>query len=167
MEPPRSRGLLCLDALSLKEVDDIRRMAREKARFHRPFNLFVSNTERTLLFSWEKEWKEEEVGTGIHVMSSGELNDPSNPRIRRAREILPDREELRAAGIDKLRETLKDHQFKEDPLNNICVHTPGFSTVSSTILALSKRGIKRIRLFHAEGRPCESLFQDLGRLLKE
>jgi hypothetical protein len=160
----RSRGLLCLDCLS---IDEIAGMVKEKASLHRPFNLAVSDLDRTVVFSWDQELREREIGTGLHALASGEVNDLTDRRVKRALELLPCPGGPEGVEPEKLREVLGDHLFERCCRDNICIHTPRFATVSSTTLGFSKKGLKETRISQCEGNPCQNPYSDLSYLLKD
>lgn len=174
----RSRGLLCLDALGGVDVDTAL-AAIDPARGGGPvltdysrFNLLLADPSRAVVVDNGSgtEVRHTELGPGLSVLTNLDVNDPRCPRLASA---VPRFEEVAArfrdgvlvkelAGL--LQPLLGSHESSLDPsefdeLSRLCIHTDGYGTRSSTILAYDDRG--RLHYFHADGAPCRAQFREI------
>lgn len=184
---PRSRGAVVLEALRRDSVEGVEALLRElDADDYSPFNLLFGDA-RGLRVGYARAGKPVELlalDPGLHVLANDVIGAEDFPRTRRAAELLPP-EALRAmdepealAGLTAL---LADHEpppagwaphdaetgfFPAEMyslLQRVCVHAPGYGTVSSTVLLLRDGGVDRY-LF-ADGKPCVTPFTDVTPLL--
>lgn len=162
----RSRGLLVVDALRRQ---DARQAAGEASRLgsgaYNPFNLYLADgRESFVVESGERGTRTRELDPGLHVLCNRDIDDrgvAKIDRIHRALEALdlsaPIRKLLRA-----LASLLASHEPDAPPLERVCVHTPGYGTRSSSVVALGK---DRWRYWFADGPPCATPYQNLTALL--
>lgn len=181
-----SRGALVLDALRLGSVEAVAAHLRELApRRHNPFNLLLGDA-ASLAVAYVRDdapWVTvEPLGPGLHVLTNDRIGSPWFPKEGVARRAVP-LAALPAMGVDEalaaLRPALVDHSIPPrvpappagslmpaalaERLQALCVHTPGYGTVSATMLAVSADGVARY-LF-ADGPPCQAPFVDHTALL--
>lgn len=162
----RSRGQLVFDALASSTAEQAREaVGPMHGHEHNPYFLLMADGQQSWLVS-DREWTEEPLQPGIHVVGNLPPEHPESERvywIRERAESLP-----RHAGLKPLFEGLKQilasHIDVSNPREGACVHTPLFGTRSSTLIAL---GEERWELQHAEGPACEAKFRDLSRLTEE
>jgi uncharacterized protein with NRDE domain len=164
----RSRGHLVLEALrrpTARVVAEDMRQGLEET--YNPFHLFYADGRQSFLTCLSEEGAEtRELGPGTHVICSRDPADPGSGKVRHIQNAVA-RIDLGGAFdriFEGLVEVLTEHGEGEDPLEHVCVHTPGYGTRSSAILAL---GEERWRYWHAEGAPCQAKFRDYTRLLDE
>jgi uncharacterized protein with NRDE domain len=165
--PYRSRGLLCLEALSAARAAEAaaRAMAEEPLRY-RPFTLLVADSsEAYLLHQGESRIEALPLEPGLHVLGNVLPPDPSAKRSRahglfaaaaKALEVDPRSAEGEAA----LRAALSDHRPADgsgDPRDSICVHAGDYGTVSSSLVVYSVRE-NAFYTAHALGPPCSTPF---------
>jgi uncharacterized protein with NRDE domain len=182
-----SRGPLVLDALRLGSVDAVAaHLAGLAPRAHNPFNLMFGDAAGLAVAYVRDEAPLAEVarlGAGLHVLANDRMGSPWFPKERLPGARL-DVAALAAMGLDDvfaaLRAVLVDHTIPPGipappagslmpavfarRLQSMCVHAPGYGTVSATMLAVSRDGVARY-LF-AEGRPCTHAFVDHTALLR-
>jgi uncharacterized protein with NRDE domain len=163
----RSRGLLCLQALSASSPSAaIDRVLRERAADYNRFNLLAADGDRAFLVSnQDGEMKITALRPGIHVLTNSDLNDVSCPRIAKSRAAfasvpLPTRSAETGSLIPRLREILSDHAAEQDggvatDLESLCVHAGPYGTRSSTILACFAPP-DPVLYWHAPGPPCRT-----------
>lgn len=169
----RSRGLLCLEALQLRSVDEVRAHLRhESGRQYNWFNLLVADRDRAFVGSnADDRISVSELSTGLHLLTNLNVNDPACPRIAASHRFfaavpLPDTEEDVPALLSRLRGILGNHEIPLDPragrdAETLCVHLPGYGTRSSTVVALSAR-TQRLRYWSTDGPPCMANFQEVS-----
>jgi hypothetical protein len=181
-EPPsdrRSRGLLTLDVASsaasrgsdrtgVAEDDDGRaalESAEEAVRRDRyaPFSLVYASPGSCWLLAFEHgEIRTQRIARGWHVLTHQELDDPSEPRAAHVLSRLVGRTPASLSAAEALMmERLRSHG--EDGAPPVCLHEGVAVTVSSSIVWIDDDGA---RYLHAEGRPCENVYQDRSVLLE-
>lgn len=139
----RSRGELVLEALDHAETAEaVRALSQLNPDAYRPFNLFVGDPRQAYwIRNAEGTIDAEEIPSGLHMLTSLELNDESDPRIRhylplfrKAAHPYPD-----TADWDEWRELLAshDHPSGEGRAASMCFRLQtGLSTLSSSLIAL-------------------------------
>jgi uncharacterized protein with NRDE domain len=181
----RSRGELVLRALASADVDSIRGfLAREDGRDYNAFNLLFGDA-RTLYAAYgrtgQRDIELEAVPEGIHVLPNGRLDAPDFIKVARARELLVDHArapwaELRARLIGTLSDGVMPafESIPEPPAGSmldrpllarlaaLCVRTPAYGTRSSTIVAITPRGVGEY--LYADGPPDATEFVDVKGL---
>jgi uncharacterized protein with NRDE domain len=168
----RSRGLLCLEALRRRTVEDVRELLGqcEPATFN-PFNLLAASPAAALVFSNVSGAIEAiRLSPGVHLLTNLALNDVTCPRIAKSHGMFESAGRALGGGMDAFRRelasVLADHSTPLDPRgdaipNNLCVHTDRYGTRSSSILAFSAR-TGRSRLWHADGPPCRTEYREIA-----
>lgn len=181
----RSRGEVVTHSLSLGDTDAVERYLRalEHPQFN-PFNLaFGRAGDLRVAYVRATGCEIVPLGDGVHVLANDVLRSPHFPKIDRA-------ETLTAASLDgdldasfaKLTAMLSDHEMpsaklvpKGPPggmmphallrrLQALCIHTPVYGTVSSTLLALTPA--RTLRYLYADGAPCKHPMRDVSDLLR-
>ncbi len=182
----RSRGEIVTAALACETVADVERtLAAVDGRELNSFNLMFGDARALRVAYGRRERREvtvEPLGDGLWVLPNDRIGSPDFPKARRARALVEPHAgapwpELEAS----LRRALADHDRPPEAslptppadsrftaalvreLQALCIHTPAYGTRSSTILALSERGVERY--LYAEGPPCTHPFHDVTSLL--
>jgi uncharacterized protein with NRDE domain len=185
---PRSRGEVVMRALAAGSVEGIERYLEGlRPSEYNPFNLLYGTAEELRVVHVRPESERmvsEEVPAGVHVLPNDVLDAPGMPKVARARRLaeaaarrpwpecvevlralladheLPERvpEELLDEGVDtpELREWLRH-------LQALCIHTPGYGTRSSAILALAPGRVAHY--LASDEAPCRGEFRDVTGLL--
>ena len=108
---------------------------------------------------------EELLGTGIHVLTSHDVNDVADGRTARSIGWL---NSCHCGTIDdwlhELPRLCRDHGGPDDP--PICLHSQERGTVSASIVALPER-LDHARWLHAQGPPCTSPLVDCSHLFRK
>jgi uncharacterized protein with NRDE domain len=164
----RSRGLLCLDLLSRRSTPEVMvELERQQAFRYRTFNLvFADSLAAYVAYNAERRISWLRLERGLHVFGNGSVPDVRSEKLNHARllfsrvaqalkpgPIFPD-------GIRLLRDSLSDHKGAnaDAPKDAICVHTPLYGTVSSSLLFYSESE-KRFTTYYAPGPPCQNRYQ--------
>lgn len=162
----RSRGLLVRDALqcgSARQVADT--LGRGLEGRYNPFHLVYSDgRDAFLTHLGEDEAETARLEPGIHVVCNRGEEDPMTGKagaIRRALGALDVERPFSRVYGDLVR-VLASHEHSPQPLENPCVHTPGYGTRSAAIIA---SGGDEAGFWFAPGPPCESKFEDFTDLL--
>jgi len=171
-KPPddvRSRGLLCLDLLRLKNTEGCLTFLRahRKTRYQ-PFSLLFCDRDNAYAGYNVEEIRSTKLVPGLHVFSNTVVHDEHTEKMDRAYSLfarVPDDQELSpitpSDWILPLREVLSDHSLgnNHEPREAICVHGESSGTVSSSIIFYSERE-RRFRTFFCPGPPCQNSFSE-------
>ncbi len=169
----RSRGAIVIEALERDGVDAVEVMLRAlDADAYNPFNLIfgVPGDVRVAYVRDRAAVELVQVEGAIAVLANDRLGSREFPKIERA-------VDLASAGTP-LERLLGDHHkppletiavpphgsiFTRElvqELQAICIHTPSYGTVSSTVLEYERGRLMRYRF--ANGAPCVTPFLDVG-----
>jgi len=187
MPPPRSRGLLCLDAAAGGPADgapvqiDPGTADRHPSRLVTALGLIEREAYAACTLVGldldEPSWAVlaeagAEIGVrmldrGWNVVTHADVNDASEPRTAWLMDRLKG---FRPGDVDAafecLRGLLAAHEDAEAGVPGVCLHRERFPTVSSTLLALGDLGDRgRPRYLHAPGAPCVTPYEDVSPLL--
>jgi len=164
----RSRGLLCLDVVTLKTAAEARGFVENRADNYQPFTLLCADADQAWsAYNRGGQIKTNSLSPGLHVFSSATESDASSDKRDRAyvrfaglaQDLKTDRA-VAAGGFLRLREVLGDHTLgdgSDNPKDAICVHGESAGTVSSSIVVYSRRE-RRLRTFFCSGAPCRNVF---------
>ncbi len=156
-----SRGQLMLRCLAQNTVQKaLAILTPEEASRYNPFNLFCLSEEDGILVTHDDQsFQRLPLEQGVHVLTNRPPDDDRDPKrewIRSQLDALP----VEAAAIaERLSRILATHGEGEFP-PPVCVHLPGYGTVSSFILLLASRKEKS-RYLYADGSPCQTEFEDV------
>lgn len=161
----RSRGLLCLDILRLKDPTEACLFLQgEKGSSYLPFNLLFANEKRAFVaYNIKDQIKYLRLDKGLHVLSNTVVYDTDSEKMQhayllfsRAKKSLEDKKNNPNSWIPLLRAALRDHSLaanSNEPKAAICVHTESYGTVSSSIIFYASQE-KRFYSFYTSGPPC-------------
>lgn len=164
----RSRGLLCREALrqsSALEVKDLVEEELAQVKYN-PFNLVYADRGRAFVTHYGQETRTLELEGDVHILANMDVDDDSQPRIRRAKGIVAglDLTEMEQA-VENLERLAADHEEVEG--QSICLHRDSTGTVSSTIIAVSEEFPTGSLFLHSPQSPCQSEYADCSALLEE
>jgi uncharacterized protein with NRDE domain len=164
----RSRGLLCLDALKHRSVEEaLRFVAAQDPESYNPFNLLLASRERAAVAHNRLGRIETTMLTpGPHLLTNLDVDDFECPRISRCFGHFADLAAQPSLGGDpaamrrRLGELLADHSTQLDPRtgrpNSVCLHLGEYGTRESSLIFVSAAG--RIEHFFAPGPPCTAAY---------
>jgi len=182
-----SRGEVVMRSLQAGSVGGIERyLAGLVPGDYNPFNLLYGNAE-VLRVAYVRPDTErvtwEDVPPGVHVLPNDVMDTPALPKVARARKLaekaarrpwpeavqflqtlladhlLPERAPAllpEEEGIPELHERMRQYQA-------LCIHTPGYGTRSSAIVALAPGRVAHY--LTSDVAPCQGPFQDVTALL--
>jgi uncharacterized protein with NRDE domain len=162
----RSRGLLCLDILRLKTPAQVCSLLEEQQGFdYRPFNLFFADEEAFFVaYNQEQDIVRVRLQKGLHVLCNTSVYDASSAKMNHAYPLFSSVADNRGLQQDlyswvrTFRSALSDHRQETSEKDAICVHTPSYGTVSSSIIFYN-RPEKRFDLYHTIDAPCRGPYQ--------
>ena len=174
----RSRGLLVFDALQNDSAEGAARSLETESfsgSGYNPFNLFVADLETAFAFTLgqgEDTPKGRQLAPGAHVIGNVAFSGEESPKL----DALTDRVRKAADGdasavLDELAGLCSSHEGpSESPLDDVCVHTEGYGTRSSTLLRVARGSDGRVdwrgsELRYAESAPCDGRYEDFTALL--
>ncbi|TAM60425.1 hypothetical protein EPN52_05175 [bacterium] len=152
-----SRGRLLLETLQRPSLEEALTFARAAAVRVNPHVLWLDDGVRSVALTFDgRSLHERELGEGIHVVASRDVDDDGDARAREARTALealaarpPDGAKQLALALEEL---LRSHA---EP-GALCRHFDGRGTRSASVIVQPERGTP---LWHwAEGAPCSSPF---------
>lgn len=183
---PRSRGEVALKALQTGSVEAVERyLDTLDAREFNPFNLLYGDAEVLRVAYARPERREllrEDVPEGVHVLPNDMLNTPELPKVQRARGLArevatrPWPELARGLqamladnmtpALERIPEPPPGSPFTREQLRQyqaLCIHTPGYGTRSSAIVALTPGRVAHY--LASDTAPCQGEFRDVTPLL--
>jgi hypothetical protein len=156
-----SRGQLVLMCLAQNSIDSVLAILDEQevSRYN-PFNLFCLSDEVGVVITHDDHrFQRIPIKGGIHILTNRPPDDPQDPKREWLRSRLDDLPSEPDAIVGPISQVLAAHG-EGDTCPPVCVHLPGYGTVSSFLLLLSaQKG--QSRYLYAEGSPCQSEFQDI------
>ncbi len=157
-----SRGNLVLQCLNQSTPEKAREaLLVEEPSAYNPFNLFCLDQNAGFLFTnYPRPCMVAPLEPGIHLLTNHEIGDPDDPKAGWIHEKLANLQGHPGPLEDRLKQVLR-HHGKEDASAPLCVHLPGYGTVSSSLLLLANP-LTESRFTFAEGPPCEEPYEDLS-----
>ncbi len=162
----RSRGLLCLDILSVKSpLEACELLKKQQGSLYQPFNLLFANAEHAYVaYNQGREIPCIRLEKGLHVLSNYSVYDARSEKMNHAYLLFSRvKDGLQAesdylSGVRLLKAVLSNHTLAKmsgEPKDSICVHTESYGTVSSSIIFYA-RAEKRFTTYYASGPPCRN-----------
>jgi uncharacterized protein with NRDE domain len=161
---PRSRGLLVREMLAYPSAAAALEHVLH-ALHQQPYagaNFLCADASRAVVVHAGECLCIRPLPPGIHVLTNGDVNDRSDPRLKYALDWLNRRAYDAAADCVQALRELCTQQGPEHP--PICFHAGDRGTVSSSIIALGREGTDSAYL-HAQGPPCQTPYADYSHLL--
>lgn len=171
-EPPdparASRGALCVALARLDSVEAaVDLLSGLRVDEHNPFNVLVADRSRAIVAQNRTGGMAlHELPAGTHLLTNLDLNDATCERISRSSQRFQNLAAAHVASKDRsglvsgLHAVLGDHLTAVDdraPTDQLCIHTDGFGTRSSSILLTDQSG--RIDYLHASAAPCRGAYR--------
>lgn len=165
---PRSRGLLCRELLGLTTARDAAQHAAEELATgaYAGANYLCADAEYAAVVYGGDRVAVVELTPGLHLMTNGNLNDPSDQRQEFVRRMLT--LHTLDSSVTFLAVVSRAFGRKPDVAGRRGVILTGseFGTVSSTLLSLADR-IQQSVYQYAPGPPCDKPYDDLSALLRQ
>lgn len=163
----RSRGQLVLDGLRQPSVAGVEIFLQREVREHEynPWNLFVASRKDLRFFRFDGELSTSRGHEGLNVLTNEGGNLATDPKVQLVQGLLakapPDRDKV----VGVLQGALRTHASGPGQ-PGLCVHGPGYGTVSSMILALSNADAGENVLLYANGSPCATPYRDFHEVVR-
>lgn len=171
----RSRGLLCLDVLKARDLNEAMRLLKhENASAYLPFNLVMATT-RIAYVAYNNNENMEIIplDKGLHVVSNTSIFDPRSEKLGFAYSLFSTVTAVAgndpnsffgedgSLGIGRFKKALSSHSVggdTKDPRAAICVHAGEYGTVSSSVIFCTGQE-NRFDYYHSQDSPCRSEYQ--------
>lgn len=183
----RSRGELVVDALKTGSHDGVRTYLEQiDPRLYNEFNVIFGDGDRVAVAYGRRSSDRlelESLSAGVHVLCNDRLGSTEFPKANRARaRVLSLASQPWPALRDDLVAILSDTSLPDPSevpplppnplfdqklarrLQAVCVRTPLYGTVSSTIAAVKPGEV--VQYEYAAGPPCESSFKNVANLVR-
>ena len=123
----------------------------------RPFYLLVADSRGTYSVAPRRDsYEVEPLSPGVHVQENRPLDHPTSEKVVRARHLVQDLATWPAdALVPRLHAVLSDHEPGQPSLRQLCVHTDGYGTRSSSVLLFHD---STVEWHYLEGHPCKGEF---------
>ncbi len=171
----RSRGLLCLELLRLRQVAELDQVFLDRAPGdYQPFTVVCADTDRACVaYNTDQSIERIELSAGLHVFSNSFQFGAPSEKVDRVYQLFLklsedyDRQFSAGAFLNAAAKALGDHALSDnlhDLRDAICVHGDISGTVSSSIIFFSDAE-RQFQMYYCAGAPCEnpfSLYSTLG-----
>ena len=167
LRPPdptrRSRGLVCMDMLALRDVNEVKEALEALAdRAYNPFNLVALDGVGALRVRYDDTANVETLAPGVYATTNWPVGSEADGKRRATEARLRGniRPEDSPDELESLlcREATR-HDGDGDPRTSVCCHAPGYGTRASTMVLMDPSG-RQVRVKHADGPPCSSAYED-------
>jgi uncharacterized protein with NRDE domain len=165
---PRSRGLLCRELLNCPNAAEAAEMALDELSTGRyaGANYVCADAESASVIYGGDRITAVELTPGLHLMSSGNLDDHSDQRQEFARRLLT----LQKLDSSVAFLAVASRTFSRKPdragRRGVIVTGSDYGTVSSTLIALATRTQNSVYQY-APGPPSDHAYDDLSALLRQ
>ncbi len=170
----RSRGLLCLELLRLRQVDDLDQvLAVIIPNDYQPFTVVCADAESACVaYNTDQSIGRMTLADGLHVFSNSFEFDAPSKKTNRVYEAFSklsepgDRPHGVRDYVTQAAKALGDHTTDDnlnDPREAICVHGDISGTVSSSIIFFSETE-RQFHTYYCAGPPCQNSFKLYPRL---
>ena len=170
----RSRGLLCLDLLRLKDVTDVERMFHIlSATAYQPFTILSADSSNACVAcNIDEKIEMVRLQDGLHVFSNSAAFNARSEKVSRVYEQFYELsqtadERLSVSDyVGEIAKVLGDHALGQDsknPRDAICVHGDSSGTVSSSVIFYSDAA-QQFQMYYCDGAPCRNPFIEFPSL---
>ena len=163
----RSRGLLCRDLLEATSARQANECAIEElaSGHYAGCNLLAIDGRDGFVVHADDVVKSVSLASGFHVLTAGDVNDRSDPRVAFALEWLRTRQvRTMDEWLEQSPRLCRRHGSGKEA--GMCLHGSDRGTVSSSVIALATRP-EQSRWLHAQGPPCTAPYADCSPLLHQ
>lgn len=156
-----SRGQLVLRCLAEDSVDRVLEiLTSDEVSRYNPFNLFCLSDEAGWVITHDDQrFQRLPLDEGIYILTNRPPDDSQDPKKEWLRSHLHDLPSDPEAAVERFPRLLASHGGGDSPVP-VCVHLPGYGTVSSFLAFLANQR-DRSRYLYAHGSPCQTRFEDL------
>lgn len=165
---PRSRGLLCRELLNFSNAKEAAEYAVKELTTgkYAGVNYICADAKRGAVVYGGNTIEVHELGRGLHILTNGDLDDPTDERQELVRRQLT-LQKLDSA-VAFLAVAARTFSRRPEPTGRRGIVVAGgeIGTVSSTLIALPKK-LQQSVYQYAPGPPSETDYEDLSALLRQ
>ena len=165
---PRSRGLLCRELLELRTAREASEYAAEELAtgMYAGANYVCADARFAAVVYGGNQIEVMEINPGLHVITNGNMDDYRDERHELVRRMLT----LHTLDSAVTFLAVASRAFSRKPdhngLRGVVIQGKEFGTVSSTLLALSRK-IQHAVMQYSPGPPGDHAYDDLSALLRQ
>jgi hypothetical protein len=165
---PRSRGLLCRELLEHRTAKEAAyHAARELAKgIYAGANYVCADGRSAAVVQGGEIVKTIELTPGLHVVSTGDVDDPNDPRHEFVRRMLTLHTLDSAVTFLAVASRVFSRKVDSEGRRGVVLSGAESGTVSSTLLALPRK-IQQAIYQYAPGPPSDCAYDDLSALLRQ
>ncbi|HOM17346.1 MAG TPA: NRDE family protein [Thermoguttaceae bacterium] len=167
-QEPRSRGLLCRELLNCRTAREAALLAAQELSSgqYAGANYVCVDAKYGAVVYGGNHVEIVELTPGLHILTNGDLNDPTDPRqqlVRRQFTL-----QRLDSSVTFLAVASRIFSRRPDPAGRggVVLLGPEFGTVSSTLISLPNKTQHSI-LQYSNGPPCDYPYEDLSALLRQ
>ncbi len=165
---PRSRGLLCRDLLEMRTAKDAAALAAKELAtgIYAGANYLCADGRYAAVVHGGNKVEIVELEPGLHVLTSGNVDDPRDERHEFVRRMLTLHTLDSAVTFLAVASRVFSRKPDDDGRRGIVMTGGEFGTVSSTLLSLPRK-IQHAVYQYSAGPPSETAYDDLSALLRQ
>jgi uncharacterized protein with NRDE domain len=166
---PRSRGLLCRDALGHATAKSAAEWVQAELRRHEyaGFNLVLVSSTEAYVIEGANSTAATRLEPGVHSVSNGPFPARDDARVQLAQSLVKrmiDEGSDWRAYFDRARQICSVHATEDAP--GMCLHGENWGTVGSTIAALTSNPDDAF-YYYAPGPPCRTPYVDYSEAFRQ
>jgi hypothetical protein len=165
---PRSRGLLCRELLDLRTAKEAAAHAAKELR-KGPYagaNFVCADARWAAVVHGGNKVEVVELAPGLHVISTGNVDDPKDERHEFVRRMLTLQTLDSAVTFLAVASRVFSRKPDSEGRRGVVLTGGEVGTVSSTLLSLPRK-IQQAVYQYASGPPCDNPYDDLSALLRQ
>ena len=165
---PRSRGLLCRELLDFRTAQEAAACAAKELATgaYAGANYLCADSRSAAVVHGGNRVQIVDLSPGLHVLSSGNVDDPRDERHVFVRRMLTLHTLDSAVTFLAVASRVFSRKPDEDGRRGVVITGSEFGTVSSTLLSLPRK-IQHAVYQYASGPPCDCAYDDLSALLRQ
>lgn len=165
---PRSRGLLCRELLDFRTAKEAAAHAAKELTTgaYAGANYLCADSRSAAVVHGGNKVQIVELSPGLHVLTSGNVDDPRDERHVFVRRMLTLHTLDSAVTFLAVASRVFSRKSDEDGRRGVVVTGSEFGTVSSTLISLPRK-IQHAVYQYASGPPCDCAYDDLSALLRQ
>jgi hypothetical protein len=165
---PRSRGLLCRDLLEMRTAKEAaaRAVKELSTGAYAGANYLCADGRYAAVVHGGNKIEVVELTPGLHVITSGNVDDPRDERHEFVRRMLTLHTLDSAVTFLAVASRVFSRKPDGDGRRGLVLTGGEFGTVSSTLLSLPRK-IQHAVYQYASGPPCDNAYDDLSALLRQ
>jgi hypothetical protein len=165
---PRSRGLLCRDLLDVRNAKEAAAYAAKELSTgaYAGASYVCADARYAAVVHGGNKVEVVELSPGLHVITTGNMDDPRDERHEFVRRMLTLQTLDSAVTFLAVASRVFSRRSDSEGRRGVVITGSEFGTVSSTLLSLPRK-IQHSVYQYAAGPPCDCSYEDLSALLRQ